>query len=387
MIIYMELEYLFSPKKIGNVNIMNRIVRSATHERSSEKYGYVGDAHIKIYTDLAEGGVGLIITGFTAVDPSGHGSPFQVALFDDSFTAGQKKLVNAVHEYSDVKIATQLGHTGRLGKHAKYRPVAPSPVYAKSTKLTPRELKTEEIKELIKKFVEAGCRAYECGYDMIQLHGAHGYFLSNFVSPFSNKRTDEFGGSVENKSRIFVDIYNGIRDKVGKKFPIMVKLQTQDFIPEGLELEEAIEIVKILVDAGFDAIEPSGGGAEAMGARMQYPSLVVKKPEDENYFLPTAIKMKPHMKNSALILIGGIKNPLSAEKILKEKNADFIAMSRPLIYEPDLPNRWKNGDLSPAKCRSCNSCYWVMMSDPLYCVVKKKRLRREQKLRQKEENN
>jgi 2,4-dienoyl-CoA reductase-like NADH-dependent reductase (Old Yellow Enzyme family) len=193
----MELENLFSPAKIGNVQIKNRIVRSATHERSSEKYGYVGDAHLKIYTDLAEGGVGLIITGFTAVDPGGQGSPFQVGIFDDSFSAGQKKLVKAVHDYSDVKIATQLGHTGRLGKHVKYPPVAPSSIYAKSTDLTPRELKVDEIKELINKFIEAGCRAYECGYDMVQLHGAHGYFLSNFVSPFTNKRKDEFGGSAE----------------------------------------------------------------------------------------------------------------------------------------------------------------------------------------------
>lgn len=378
----MELENLFSPGKIGNVQIKNRIVRSATHERSSEKYGYVGDAHIKIYTDLAEGGVGLIITGFTAVDPAGQGSPFQVALFDDSFTAGQKKLVKAVHDYSEIKIAPQLGHTGRLGMHAKHHPVAPSPVYAKSTKLTPRELKTEEIKGLVKKFIEAGCRAYECGYDMVQLHGAHGYFLSNFVSPFTNKRTDEYGGAPENKSKIFVDIFNGIRDEVGKNFPILVKLQTQDFIPEGLALEEAKEIVKILVDAGFDAIEPSGGGAEAMGAGKPYPSMIVKKPEDENYFLPTIKKLKPYMKNSALILMGGIKNPISAEEILKEKTADFIAMSRPLIYEPDLANRWKSGDHSPAKCKSCNSCYFVMMSNPLYCVVKQKRLRREQKLRQ-----
>ena len=380
----MELENLFSPGKIGNIQIKNRIVRSATHERSSEKYGYVGDTHIKIYTDLAEGGTGLIITGFTAVDPGGHGSPFQVGIFDDSFTAGQKKLVSAVHDYSDVKIATQLGHTGRLGKHVKYHPVAPSAVYAKSTDLTPRELNVEEIKRLIDKFIEAACRAYECGYDMVQLHGAHGYFLSNFVSPFTNKRTDEFGGSAENKSKIFVDIYNGIRDEVGKNFPITVKLQTQDFIPEGLTLEEAIEIVKILVDTGFSAIEPSGGGAEAMGIGKPYPSAIVKKPEDENYFLPTALKLKPHMKDCALILMGGIKNPISAENILKEKNADFIALSRPLIYEPDLPNRWKNGDHSPAKCKSCNSCYFVMMSAPLYCVVKQKRLRKEQKLLQKE---
>ena len=179
--IYMELKNLFSPEKIGNVQIKNRIVRSATFMGSAEKYGYVSKKLIDIYSELARGGTGLVISGFTAVDPGGTASPYQACLYDDSFIPGQRKLVEVVHQYSDVKIAAQIAHTGRQGYHPKYHPVAPSPVPFKMTGLTPRELTTEEIEELIQKFIDAGRRAYTCGYDLIQLHAAHGYFLSNFI--------------------------------------------------------------------------------------------------------------------------------------------------------------------------------------------------------------
>lgn len=368
-----ELDILFSPRKIGNVQIKNRIVRSATFERRAGKYGHVSDQLIEFYRELARGGTGLIITGFTAVDPSGTASPYQACLYDDSFIPDQKKLVSSVHDYSDVKIALQIAHTGRQGYHPKYHPVAPSAIPYKTTGLTPRELSTEEIVEFIKKFVDAGKRAYECGYDMVQLHAAHGYFLCNFISPHTNKRLDQFGGTIEKRTKILIDIYHGLRDELGKNFPITIKLQTQDFIPGGLTLDEGVAIAKILSDIGFDAIEPSGGGAETqIGVKDAFPSKVIKSPEDENYFLPTAKKIKPLMKNCALMLMGGIKNPVSAEKILQNELADFISMCRPLIYEPDLPNRWKNGDLSPAKCISCNSCYMTMLTGPIYCVVRKK---------------
>ncbi|KKN33202.1 hypothetical protein LCGC14_0805970 [marine sediment metagenome] len=377
----MELKTLFSPEKIGNVQIKNRIVRSATYERATEKYGYIGDRILDIYTDLAHGGTGLIISAFTAVDPGGTASAYQACLYDDSFIPGQKKLVKAVHEYSDVKIAAQIAHTGRQGYHPKYLPVAPSAISFKRTGLTPRELTIEEIRTLTSKFIDAGKRAYECEYDMVQLHAAHGYFLCNFISPHTNKRIDEFGGSVKNRAKILIDIFNGLRDELGKNFPITIKLQTQDFIPNGLSLEEGAEFAKILSDNGFDAIEPSGGGEETtMYFKNPYPSRNIKSPEDENYFLPTINKIKPNMNNCALILMGGIRNPISAERILSEKTADFISMSRPLIYEPNLPNRWKSGDLSPAKCISCNSCYVTLQQGPVYCVTKK---RREEKQRKK----
>ncbi len=372
--IKLELETLFSPEKIGNIQIKNRIVRSATHMRSTEKYGYVGDKLIEIYSELARGGTGLIISGFTAVDPGGTANPYQACLYDDSFMPGQKKLIKAVHEYADVKIAIQIAHTGRQGYHPKYHPVAPSPVLFKITGLTPRELTANEIETLIQKFVDAGKRSYECGYDMVQLHAAHGYFLSNFISPYTNKRTDEYGGDTQKRAKILIDIYNGLRDELESNFPIIIKLQTEDFIPNGLSLEEGVEYAKILSEIGFDAIEPSGGGGDAqILSKKPYPSLNIKSPEEENYFLHNNKRIKPFLNKCKLIAMGGIKNPISAERILKENIADFISLSRPLIYEPDLPKRWQNGDISPAKCISCNGCYMTMMQGPVYCVTKKKR--------------
>ncbi|TFG26179.1 MAG: NADH:flavin oxidoreductase [Promethearchaeota archaeon] len=368
-----ELKYLFSPAKIGHVTIKNRIVRSATYERKAAKYGKVTKELIEMYKELAAGGAGLIITGAIAVDPHATGGPDQPYLYDNSYIDGQKKLVKAIHDYSDVKVAAQLVHTGRQGTHPKYPSVAPSPIKDKSTKKVPIELTVNEIREITKNFVDASIRAYECEYDMVQMHAAHGYLLSNFISPYTNIRIDEYGGNTQNRTKILIDIYHQIRDEIGKDFPIIVKLQTDDDVPGGLMVDEAMEITKILVKTGYDAIEPSGGiGESIIINKNPLPSKFIKKPEDENYFLPIAKKLKPLMQHCPLILVGGIRNPISAEKILKEKIADFISMSRPLIYEPDLPNRWKNGDLSPALCISCNSCFMTMMQGKVYCVVKKK---------------
>lgn len=380
----MKLETLFSPEKIGNVQIKNRIVRSATYEGMALKYGYVSEDLIKLYTELAQGGTGLIITGASVVDPGGAGSPYQTALYHDDYIAGQKKLVDVVHEYSDVKIATQLVHFGRRGTHPKYPVVAPSPVQYKHSDRVPKELPTEEIHKLVNMFVSAGRRAYESGYDMVQMHAAHDYMLNNFISPFTNKRNDEYGGDIQGRVKILVDIYEQLRDEVGKNFPITIKMQTDDDVMGGLTLEGAKEVTKILVDAGYDAIEPSASSIESqLGEKNSFPSKRIKSPDDENYFLPTAKELKPLMKNSKLILMGGIKNPLSAENLLQEKATDFISMSRPLIREPDLPNRWKSGDFSPAECISCNSCYVTLLTGSVYCVVKKKiekrRMRKEKK--------
>ncbi len=366
-----ELKTLFTPQKIGSVEIKNRIVRSATFEHRAEKYGYVGQKILDFYSELALGGTGLIITGFTAIDPSGTGSPYQLRLDNDSYIPGHKKLVYMVHNQSDAKLAIQIVHLGRQCEHPKYPPIAPSPIPEKTTGLTPKELSVEEIYELVKKFKETSIRAYECGYDMVQLHASHGYLLSNFVSPYTNKRKDEFGGSIKNMARILVEIFHQTRDELGKKFPITIKLQTEDSVPGGLTLETSSKIAEILAETGYEAIEPSGGIYESQLTNSNtYPCKIVKSTEDENYFLPTAKVIKPLIKKSKLILVGGIKNPVSAEKILINKHADFISLCRPLIYEPDLPNRWKSGDISPAKCISCNSCLVQMRIGPVYCVTK-----------------
>ena len=367
----MELKKLFSPGKIGNIQVKNRIVRSATFMVIAEKYGYVGERLLNMYEALARGGTGLIITGAVAMDPSATGGPYQVCLYDDSHMPGHKKLVNSIHEYDNTKVAIQLNHLGRLGYHPKYPNFAPSPIPYKGTGITPKELTTKEVRDFIKKFVDAGLRAYECGYDMVQLHAAHGYFLNNFISPYSNIRSDEFGGSTQGRTKILVDIYDGIRDELGNQFPIIIKLQSQDYMPKGISEEEAIKIAKIISNAGFDGIEPSGGGRESIEFMKNIlPSKIIKKSEEENYFLPFAKKLKPFLRDCALILVGGIRNPIVAENIIKEGDADFISLCRPLIYEPNLPNRWKSGDITPAKCISCNSCLVEMERGPVYCVTK-----------------
>jgi 2,4-dienoyl-CoA reductase-like NADH-dependent reductase (Old Yellow Enzyme family) len=173
-------------------------------------------------------------------------------------------------------------------------------------------------------------------------------------------------------AKILVEIFNQIRDELGKKFPITVKLQTDDAVPGGLTLDTSTKIAEILVDTGYEAIEPSGGIYESQLVSINsYPCKISKSSESENYFLPTAKRLKPLMKNTKLILVGGVKDSLSAEKILNDKQADFISMCRPLIYEPDLPNRWKSGDTSPAKCISCNSCLDLMRKGPVYCLTKR----------------
>lgn len=372
----MKLEKLFSPGKIGNVNIKNRFIRSATYTRSATDDGYVTDQLIQYYTDLAKGGVGLIITGIISIDQIGKASRGQACLFNDAFIEGQKKLVKAVHDYSEVKIGPQFSHAGRQGR----TPVAPSPVLYQVNKKMPKELTYKEIKGIIDSFVSAGRRAYECGYDLIELNAAHGWLLCNFLSPYTNKRTDEFGGNIQNRTRILVDIFNGINDEVGKEFPIMIRLQTQDFIEGGLGLDEGKEITKIIVDTGYAAVTPSGGSGDTLlTPGRNYPSVIIKSQEDENYFLPLVKGLNPIMKNTKKVLMGGVRTPRTIEELLQEKVVDFIAMGRPLICEPDLPNKWKNGDLSPPLCNSCNSCYMSVLTGPVKCTIKRKLIRQRQK--------
>ncbi len=367
----MELKTLFSPQKIGNVLIKNRIIRSATAENMAED-GHPSEQLINLYTGLSEGGVGLIITGGIAVDPSSTLTKNATCLYNDEFIVSHKKLVEAVHDYN-VKISAQIVHTGRQSGNRRLEAVAPSSIPYPITGRVPRALTTEEIKiDIIKLFVDCGRRAFESGYDMVQLHAAHGYLLGSFLTPFINKRTDEFGGSIPNRTKILVDIFDGLKDEVGKDFPITIKLQTHDGdLAGGLALDEGKEIAKVVSETGFDAIEPSGGCGDLVDTDKFFPSVVIESPEDENYFLPAAEEIREITNDCTIILMGGIRNPLSAERFIQEGIANFISLSRPLIFEPDLPNRWKSGDLSPALCVSCNSCYKTIRgTDTLECPIK-----------------
>lgn len=376
------LDTLFSPKKIGNVEIPNRLIRSATFTNMASPDGTPSDLSIEFYSALAKGGTGLIITGMTSIDQVGRFSKGQLCLFNDAQIAGHKKMTDAIHEYSGVRIAPQLNHAGRTGMNPKVQAIAPSPSPNPFTRKMAKEATTEDLKDVVKSFGSAARRAYESGYDMIQLHGGHGFLLSNFLSPHLNKRTDEYGGDIENRSRIIVEVYNEIRDQVGKDYPVLIKLNIDDYWEGGLNFEDGKSVVKILIDTGLDAIEPTGGGPDTMmnPKGPSYPTAKISSPEEENFFLPKVKELKPLMKETPLIIMGGIRNPEFAEKLLTDGTGDFIALSRPLIYEPDLPNRWKSGDPSPALCVSCNKCATTSMSGQMHCVTKKKAEKRRKRL-------
>ncbi len=388
---------VFKPGRIGSILIKNRLVRSATFENATD--GEVNDALIRIHRKLARGGMGLIITGITWVDPA-MTAPRITRADNDSYIPGLRKLTGAVHDADpDCRIMLQLHHPGRqvaghterqrllplfppallayMERHpeilqqgheesASPDPVAPSAVYDNLFDRYPRALSAEEVDQLIDAYAEGIRRAQESGFDGAQLHAAHGWLLSSFLSPHTNRREDLYGGSIENRTHILREIYIRARKKVGPSFPILVKFNAIDFLPGGIEIEEGIQIGRILSETGFDALEVSGGMWEALTHSQQelgWPPVFlpesrteIKKPDMEAYFLPAA-KIIKERTNATVISVGGYRSFSIIRQALESGSSDFVSLCRPLIRQPDLPNRWLSGKgADRATCVSCNAC-------------------------------
>lgn len=397
------------PGLIGEVKLKNRLVRSATFENAASEKGEVTDTLLDMHRNLAKGGVGLIITGIMGVHPKAT-SRGRVRIYDDAFTHGLERIPKAIHNLdNDCKIMAQLYHPGRQvlprnmanflqyfppallsllkqtqqvqqtpeEPHPEIEPIAPSPVFDTTFQRTPRALTLEEVDEIINAFAEGIRRAYESGFDGVQLHAAHGWLLSSFLSPHTNQREDQYGGTTENRTRIVKDIYERARKKVGKDFPILIKMNTTDFLPGGMDIEEALKVGEILQKIGFDALEVSGGMWEAVTRSEEelgwLPVLLpesrvnIKTKDQEAYFLPGAKAFKSHL-DTPIILVGGLRSFGRIEEILEAGSADFISLSRPLIRQPDLPNLWFTGEgPDRAECISCNACIPIG-ADPLCCA-------------------
>lgn len=369
------------PKELGNMVIKNRFVRSATFERMASEEGKVTEDLLNFYKPLAKGGAGLIITGLTSVHPSGHGYPNQLVIETDDFIPGLNRLSDAIHENGeDCKTLLQLNHNGRQSVTLGLEPIAPSAIQEPMLNNMPREMTVEEIEEIIEAFAEATRRAMEAGFDGVQLHAAHGYLLSEFLSPHTNKRTDAYGGTTENRVKIIEKIYKKAKKMVGKDYPIIIKMNGDDFIEGGIDINESKKIATFFSQLGMAAIEISGCMWEVtlrskkelgwMPAILPESRVDITSKDQEAYNLPSAKEIKK-LINIPLILVGGLKSLDVIEKILQEENADFIAMCRPLIREPDLPNRWLRGigDLT-CECISCNSCVGSVLQGKLKCIYK-----------------
>jgi 2,4-dienoyl-CoA reductase-like NADH-dependent reductase (Old Yellow Enzyme family) len=253
--------------------------------------------------------------------------------------------------------ALQIVHGGRQSnpKITKETPMAPSAVEDTSSKIVPREMMAEDIERVISQFADAAVRAREAGFDAVQFHGAHGYLLSQFISPYTNQRTDEWGGSTEGRCRIIIEILKRTRNKAGEDFPEFIKLNTTDGLDHGLTYEEAAKAAALLTEAGIVHIETSGGIAEA-GAVAAQKSIL--KPEQEAYFGDAAKLVKEKVGDKAVVaLVGGVRSLEVMNRIINDGTADMISLSRPLIREPHLVKKFKDGEKTKADCISCNGCY------------------------------
>lgn len=360
---------LFEPMTIGGMHLPNRAVRSATYENRCEPDGKVTDELIRFYSVLAGGGIGLIITGNAMVHPWGLTAPNALGIYSDDHLPGLTRLAQLFLDHGAYAVV-QLSHGGRQtmpdligGRDV----LAPSAVYSRSMKLTPREMTGKEIKEAMEAFVSAAERAQKAGFYGVQLHAAHGYLLSNFLSPFSNVRTDEYGGSTEGRTRILTEIFDRIQARCGKDFPVLLKLNSEEGIHGGLDVGEAARVVRIFDHKGFAAIEVSGGVYETgLSSRTK-----IKSRKDEAYFLSSAERLRRET-SIPLILVGGIRSLERVNEILDSGNVDMVSMSRPFIREPSLVKRWQEGDRLPVRCISCNECMIKIFAGPVHCYQEEK---------------
>lgn len=351
------MSMLFTPFTIGSLTVKNRFVRSATQDWLGHEDGRISEAQVELYENLARGDVGMIITAHAYVQhPLGRASIRQNGIYDDRFIDGYRLLAQAAHRHG-AKLIVQISHAGRQTSPDLTEgetPVAPSAVIDRSTGITPREMTGDEIWALINAFVTAAERVKKAGCDGVQLHIAHGYCLSQFLSPYTNRRQDEWGGSIENRTRIIREIMVRCREAVGSDFPILAKLNCTDGLsgPGYLTREDVVYTARLLERLGAAAIEVSGGIREAKGV-MSRPN--IRSEEDEAYFAADALAIKEAIR-IPVILVGGLRSMATMEGLLQNGYADMIALSRPFIKEPNLVERLRAGQVK-AKCISCNACF------------------------------
>jgi len=362
---------LFEKTTIGVVALKNRCVRSATHEGLADEHGYVTNELIQYVVQAAHGGVGLLISGHTYVSLEGKASPRQLGVYDDSCKPGLTQLAQAVHA-TEAKIFLQIAHAGCMArkKVSGLEPVGPSRMSIENEDAC-REMSLDEINGVTDAFAAAALRAEECGFDGVQIHAAHGYFLSQWLSPYYNKRTDQYGGSIENRARILYETLKKIRNGVKNDFPIIIKLNSEDFLAEGFTQDEMITVCATLQAKGIDAVELSGG-TQASGDYWPVRTGDAKTETDESYYTDACNRLKSSCM-IPVMAVGGIRSLSVAQKLIVDRSADFISLSRPLIRQPDLINNWFGGDESRATCISCNMCFRPLMTGRgLYCVVEQK---------------
>jgi 2,4-dienoyl-CoA reductase-like NADH-dependent reductase (Old Yellow Enzyme family) len=391
---------LFEESTIAGMTIKNRIIRSATHEGMGDPDGYPLEDLKKLYIRLAKGGVGAIITGYVSVLKSGR-TLKNMRMFDDDCYIEAYQALNQEMKQYNVPVICQLAHggiqttTGVTGMDV----VAPSAFQSKVFRNHARELTEAEIREIIDSFAKAVERSKKAGFDGVQFHCAHGYLLSEFLSPYTNKRDDKWGGKTENRFRIMSEIIDEARNLVGE-YPLMVKLTTHEGHKNGIDLNEGIKLSELFQKKGIDALEVSCGGVDdgfntvrvpelPMEAMFQFfpgmdnlssfqkkvtkfiAPLMIKKHKPYRMFnVSAANAIKKHI-DIPVIVVGGIRSLEEMLSILENEQSDYISLCRPLIIEPNLVNKLKEGKQKESKCIDCAFCLMGIISKQLRCYYGK----------------
>jgi 2,4-dienoyl-CoA reductase-like NADH-dependent reductase (Old Yellow Enzyme family) len=344
---------LFKPGSIGSLDLPNRLIRSATAERVADPDGRPRPALQDLYRELARGGVGLIISGHMYVHPSGKVHPEMTGIYTDAFVPDLAELVTAVHR-SGGRIAAQINHGGmQCSRQTVSQTIAPSAIDTPFLSQPAREMTTDEIARAIQDYADAARRAQEAGFDAVQLHGAHGYLISQFLSPFVNRRADAWGGDLNGRMRFLRAVCAAVREQVGPDYPVFIKLGMLDAVESGLTPEEGARVAGALQGMGLDGIEISGGVGGGTGLNSR-PG--IRSQADEAYFRPLA-RRASSTTELPIALVGGLRSRQVMEDVLEAGDADFISLCRPLICEPDLPNRLREGLQASAACISANRCW------------------------------
>jgi len=362
---------LFKTTTLKNMTLPNRFVRSATWEGMAKQDGSCTHGLINMMTQLARGGVGLIITGHAYVRKDGQAGPWQLGVYSDQLIQGLTEMTEAVHKENG-KIVMQLAHAGCQAPFelTGLEPLGPWGMENQKDSSC-REMTQADISKVIEAFAQGAVRAKQAGFDGVQIHAAHGYLLSQFLSPFFNKRMDEYGGTIENRTRVVLEVIESIRASVGHDFPVLIKINSEDFLDKGLTVDDMLHGAALLEQAGIDAIELSGGTAYS-GRRI--PVRIAKiDTEEKEVFYKAAAKLYKERITAPLMLVGGIRSYEIAERLVDTGIADYISLCRPLIREPNLINRWKQGDTSKATCLSDNLCFKpTRAGQGLYCVTEER---------------
>jgi 2,4-dienoyl-CoA reductase-like NADH-dependent reductase (Old Yellow Enzyme family)/thioredoxin reductase len=361
-----ELNHMFSPLRIGHLTIRNRFIVSPMVVNYCTHDGHATDTYIAYHEERARGGWGLIVTEDHAVDPAGKGFVYLAGLWDDSHISGHSAMTERVHAQG-AKILAQIYHAGRQTTRdiIGVQPVAPSAVFCPSSQEMPRELAVEEVERIVEQFGDAGLRAKKAGFDGIEIHGGHGYLVSEFLSPYSNKRFDKYGGTLINRVRFARDIVRNIREKCGDDFVIQCRLSGDELVMGGRTIEDTKAIAMLLEQAGVDSLDISVGTDGSFTTQLPPPAFA------HGWITDYAEAVKA-VVSIPVFAVGRINDPFLAESIVASGKADGVLMGRGSLADPHLPNKAREGRFQDIiQCTAClQGCgERVRLQLPVRCVL------------------